>query len=126
MVQLDAISLFRLNADLSGGIKARINSGGSVVLTLYSYNPANSSGKGSILYRMKSTATSTASFAGSPVQIPYKSRTIASDKIKTLLETADTYFIDRSKCPSGENLNLFRTTIAYLNKQVPPYLSTPL
>ena len=126
MVQLDAIGLFRLNADLSGGIKARMNDGGSVRLTVYSYSPGSASGKGSILYRMKSTTTNTASFVGSPEQIPYRSSTIASDKIKTLLETAETYFVDSSKCPAGENLNLFRTTIAYLNRQVPPLLTTPL
>lgn len=126
MVQLDAIGLFRLHADLSGGIKANMNGGGNVRLTVYSYDPGSSTKKGSILYRVKSTSSSPYVYTGAPEQIPFKTTTIASDKIKTLLETADTYFIDRSKFPSGENLNLFRTTISYLNRQAPPLLlSTP-
>jgi len=121
MVQFDAISLLRPAADLSGGIKCRIH-GGRVVLSVYSYDGSSATEKGNLLYRLGTTATNTSDFAGVPENIPSPagSGMIASDQIKVLLSGAQTWLVDRSRCVSFTGLDLFTTTMAYINGQAEP------
>lgn len=132
MVQLDAISLFRLNADLKGGIKCTMpNEGqGLVTLTVYSFN-GNTYNKGNILYKVATAISQPNDFGGDGeyIPIPGESGEILSDQIKTLLSGADTWLVDRSRCleiSDPNDLNLFKTTIAYLNGQVDPNVNSPI
>ena len=128
MLQLDAVSLFKLSADLSGGIKSQVKKYGTVILSVYSYDPQVTGKKGQLLYKVKTTTTSTTAYIGTPetVPIPVGPGNVKSDQIKYLLKGASTWIIDRTQCPSTVPLDLFTTTMAYINGQTNPILQTDL
>lgn len=128
MVQLDAISLLRANADLTGGIKCQADNG-TVTLSVYSYDENSQSGKGAVLYRMTvDRASNSTDFIGWPVPIPSPvgSSEIDSDQIKVLMNGANTWLVDKSKCLDLQRLNLFTTTMAYINAQSNPSVASSL
>ena len=126
MVIFDALGLFRLGADLSGGIKATVGHGGHVVLSVYAYDAKRVAGRGALLYRKTLYHTSTSEYAGDPDKVIFKGMRIDTDNIKNMLLNAGTNFVEPSKMPAGDDLNLFRMSMAYLNGQVPPLLNSPL
>lgn len=126
MLQLDVIHLYDCTADLTGGIKARMDGSGSVTLSLYSYDGSTATKKGALLYRIKSQSTSTGSFAGNPVDVPAPSGkgTIKSNKIKTLVSGCNAWIVNKTRVTG--NLNLFKTTMAYIDGHVNPSVECPL
>ncbi|MGJ1195063.1 hypothetical protein ACR777_02540 [Sphingobacterium spiritivorum] len=129
MVQLDAISLFRVNADLQGGVKSYLADPASEVsISIFAYNSATEDHKGALLYKIVAKTPSSTDFVGHPVYVPVPngSGTIGSDQIKTLLQGADTWLADRSVCDGQSKLDLLTTTLDYINGQTNPSLNTPL
>lgn len=124
MLQLDAISLFRRDSDLSGGIKANVMPGGLVTLSLYSLGI--NGGLGGLLYQVTLTNSSTESYGGTPIDLPFWDGTAKSNNIKALLRNADTYLIDRNLLPFGLHPNLQTATIDYIHHLAVPFLRTPL
>jgi hypothetical protein len=130
MLQLDAISLFRLGADLSGDLACQVkNEKGYAILSVYATN-ANplSPDKGSLLYRLKATYNPQGDMGiVNPVSVPFGSSTIQSNQIKTLVQNAETWLVDPStSCTAIGDWNLLQTTMAYINYQVNPIKLSPL
>lgn len=119
MVTLDALSLFSISADLTGGIKAQVGADGFVQLIVYAYSENTRDRKGNIIYSMTLTKSSS-TYGGVPKQVPCFGRYASSDDIVALLQGADTYFIDPSKVSKRINTNLFKTSLVYYFDKVPP------
>ena len=129
MVQLDVISLFRVNADLQGGVKSYLDDLASEVsISIFVYNSATEDHKGALLYKIVAKTSSSTDFVGHPVYVPVPngSGTIGSDQIKTLLQGADTWLADRSVCDGQSKLDLLTTTLDYINGQTNPFVNSPL
>lgn len=126
MLQMDIIRLFYSDTDLTGGIKARMNEGGKVTLSIYAYDSSSPSKKGGLLYRINSQKTSTGSFIGNPelVPSPLGEGMINSDLIKVLVAGCNTWIVNKTRVTG--NINLFTSTIAYINGKVNPIIETPL
>jgi hypothetical protein len=132
MVQIDAISLLRLGADLKGNIQSCIadKPDGYAILSIYAYDRTTFN-KGALLYRIKGVEdlTSTEKFLiTSPVDVPspFGPGTIKSDQIKYLMRGATTWLVDPAKCNQMSGLDLFTTTMAYINYQANPLIQSQL
>lgn len=63
MVHLNFQAVYQLKADLSGGIIGQVQSGGSISLQVFEYDPTQPQGVGSLLYK-KFTQSSTTDYGG--------------------------------------------------------------
>lgn len=126
MLQLDLISLYYEGTDLSGGIKANVETSGSITLSVFSCTNTSPPQKGALLYKKVLTSSSPTAYGGSPVSIPYPggAGTIMSNQIKKLVNIGDAWLVNKSRSPNP--LNLFTATMAYLHKEVNPLLETQL
>ena len=126
MLQLDLINLYSEGTDLSGGIKANVQTSGNVTLSVFSCTNTSPPQKGTLLYEKKLTSSSPTTYGGSPVSIPYPGGigTVLSDQIKTLASMSDVWLVNKSRSPNP--LNLFTSTMAYLHREVNPLLETNL
>lgn len=126
MLQLDLISLYYEGTDLCGGIKANVETSGSVTLSVFSCTNTSLPQKGVLLYEKQLNSSSPTIYGGSPISVPYPggTGTIMSDQIKVLASTGNVWLVNKSRSPSP--LNLFTGTMAYLHGEVNPLLETNL
>jgi len=99
MVHLDFRKIYQLRTDQSGGIIGKVQSGGSIVLEVFEYDPSRSQGIGNILYKL-STSGSTNTYAGSTEKITVNGTRlnspllIESDNIKELGQKTSIYAVN--------------------------------
>ncbi|MFD2937831.1 glycerophosphodiester phosphodiesterase family protein [Spirosoma flavum] len=100
MLTLNYAALFKPDADLTGGIKATIGSGGSIIISVYTYDATKSDGKGALIYQASSSITSTNSFVEQTINRTINLRpgtaeewnvTVKSNNVKSLAQTAAIY-----------------------------------
>ncbi len=96
MVKINYADLFKLNADLTGGIKAHIEEGGTVKLKVYSFDKTASNGYGNPLYGYILTTSSINQYAGETwgegVALSGWEADVSSNNIKALCQSAQLYF----------------------------------
>lgn len=126
MPQIDLISLYYEDADLTGGIKANVNTSGNVTLSVYSCTNTVPPAKGPLLYKKQLTSSSPSVWGGSPVSMPWPggTGTVKSDQIKALAYLCTTWLVNKSRSPNP--LNLFTSTMAYIHREVNPLIESNL
>ena len=96
MMKVNYATLFKPEADLTGGIKAHVEPGGTVKLKVFSFDKTASNGYGNLIYGCVLTASSENEYAGETwtenAQFSGWNISFASTNIKKLSQAADLYF----------------------------------
>ncbi|KGE15618.1 hypothetical protein [Sphingobacterium deserti] len=126
MVRLNTASLFRLDSDLKGGIKSRLDGPASeVTISVYAFVMHEPNFTGRLLYRVKAKTSSSTEFVGEPEMVPNPvgSGNIESDQIKVFMQAASA--ATEYTCP-GASKTMFSATLNYMNGGIHPTINTPL
>lgn len=94
MIHLNFRDVYDLNADLEGGIIGQVQSGGSIVLEVFEYDPGRTQGTGDLLYKKK-TNSNTTTYGGTAEQVTITDKfgliRVSSDNIKAMGQAGSIY-----------------------------------